>query len=64
MEMPKMQSHAIFIHVTNLYIIVEGLALMAMWSRALPQTASCLAPGLSEFESHLGHMRKLRVTWG
>ena len=35
--------------------------LMAMWSKALPLTASCLSP-LQGFESRLGHERILPVT--
>ena len=36
---------------------------MALLSKALPLTASCPSP-LSGFESHLGYVRKLLVTWG
>ena len=37
-------------------------AMMAVWSKALPLTASCLSP-LFGFESHTGHVRKLPVIW-
>ena len=37
--------------------------LMAVWSKALPLTASCLSPFFG-FESNPGHVRKLAVTWG
>ena len=40
-----------------------GPALTAVWSKALPLTASCLSL-LSGFESHPGHVRQLPVTWG
>ena len=35
-----------------------GPALMAMWSKAMPLTASCLSD-VSGFESHRDHVRKL-----
>ena len=35
-----------------------GSALMAVWSKAMPLTASCLSP-LSESESHPGHVSHL-----
>ena len=38
-------------------------ALMAMWSKALPLNANTLSP-LPVFESRLGHVRKLPMTWG
>ena len=37
--------------------------IMAAWSKAPPQTARHLAP-LPGFESRLGHVGKLPVTWG
>ena len=37
--------------------------MMAVYSKALPLTASCLST-LPGFESHPGHVRKLPVTWG
>ena len=40
-----------------------GPALMAMWFKALPLTASCLSP-LPRFESHPGQVIRLPVTWG
>ena len=40
-----------------------GPALMAMWYKALPLTASCL-PLLSGFKSQPGYVRKLPVTCG
>ena len=36
---------------------------MAVWSKALPLTASCLSP-LPGFESKSGCVRRLPVTWG
>ena len=36
---------------------------MAMWSKALPLTDSCLSP-LPMFEFRSGQVRKLPVTWG
>ena len=39
------------------------LYIMAMWPKALPMTARRLSP-LSGFEFHLGHVRKMPVTWG
>ena len=43
----------------------DGPVVIAEWSnsKALPLTASCLPP-LCGFESWLGHVRKLPVTWG
>ena len=35
----------------------------AVWSKVPPLTACCLSP-LPGFESQLGHVRKLPVTWG
>ena len=40
---------------------MEGPALTAVWSKALPLTARCLSP-LPGFESQPGHVRKLPVT--
>ena len=39
------------------------LVLMAVWSKALPQTAGCLSP-LPGFASRPRHLRMLPVTWG
>ena len=44
------------------YISGNLTALMDVWSKVLPLTACCLSP-ISRFESHLGHLRKLPVTW-
>ena len=41
----------------------DGPVPTAVWSQALPMTACCLSP-LPGFESWLGHVRKLPVTWG
>ena len=38
-----------------------GPALVAVWSKALPLTASCLSP-LPQFKSRPGNVRKLPVT--
>ena len=38
-------------------------SLMALWSMALPLTASCLSP-VPRFDIHPGYVRKLPVTWG
>ena len=35
---------------------------MAVWSKALPPTATCPSP-LPVFETWPGHVRKLIVTW-
>ena len=40
-----------------------GGALMAVWSKELPLTASCPSP-LPGFEAQPGHVRKLPVTLG
>ena len=40
-----------------------GAALMTVWSKVLPLTASCLAP-LPSFNNRPGHVRNLPVTWG
>ena len=40
-----------------------GPALMAVWYKALPLTASCLLP-LSGFKSQLEYVRRLPVTCG
>ena len=40
-----------------------GPALMAVWSKALPLTASCLSP-LSGFKSHRRRVKKLPMTLG
>ena len=42
---------------------MEGPALMAVWFKAPPPTARCLSPQPG-FESRLGVVRKLPVTWG
>ena len=42
-------------------ILSIGPALMAMWSKVLSLTASCLSP-LSGFESHPRHVTKLPAT--
>ena len=42
---------------------MSGPALMAVWSKALPLTASYLSP-LPGFESRPERVRKLPVTWG
>ena len=42
--------------------LTRGLALMTVLSKALPLTASYIPP-LSGFESHLGSVKKLPVTW-
>ena len=49
------------LHVVSVYIL--GPVLMALRSKALPLTASCLSqpPG---FKSQPGHVRELPVTWG
>ena len=46
-----------------LILPVTGPALMAVWSTALPLTASCVSP-LTGFKSHSGLVGKLLVTWG
>ena len=46
----------------DLYMLL-GPVLVALWSKALPQTASCLS-ALPGFEFRPGHVRKLLVTWG
>ena len=42
---------------------LEEPALMAVGSKQLPLTASYFL-SLSRFESHLGHVRNMPVTWG
>ena len=41
---------------------VQRPALITMWSKDLPLTASCLSP-LSGFESHSGYVKKLPVLY-
>ena len=43
--------------------IQKNTAMMAVWYKVLPSTASCLSPHFG-FRCHAGHMRKLPVTSG
>ena len=52
----------IFIIFIIILIILIIIISIIMWSKVLPLTASCLSP-LPRFESLLGHVRKLPVTW-
>ena len=48
---------------TRTLCVLQYTAQMAMWSKVLLLTVCCLSP-LPGFESQLGHVRKLPVTWG
>ena len=47
---------------SDVFTLIVGPALTAVWSKAPPLTVRCLSP-LPGFESRPGHVRKLPVTW-